>query len=570
MRHSAIIIALALIPVSFAHAQIPTAERDALIALYNATNGAGWTNKTGWLGAAGTECDWYGVSCFTSYDNVFSIRLGDNNLSGTIPSELGNLSMMRTLSLYDNQLTGSIPSELENATFLRDLSLSGNQLTGSIPSELGNLSHLDHLFLGKNQITGTIPPELGNLSNLIYLHLGWNQLTGTIPPELGDLTSLSTGLQLEDNQLTGNIPPELGDLVNLTGLRLSNNQLTGSIPAELGALVDLVQLHLHGNQLSGTIPPELAALPVVEQMYLYSNQLDGSIPPEFGTMTAPVDLILRDNRLSGSIPPELGNMTAVWALGLASNQLSGEIPTELMGLSTLLHLDLSYSALHTDNPALIAFIDGKFGDILWRMTQTVAPESLSVGTGPGPGPSPVGDHTIWLNWIPIDYQMDPGGYEVFSSPTGSGVWTSGGWNDNKVMPFFPVTGLAPGTTYDLAVASYTDPHTYNQNLVESDLSALVMETTASTGCAQPVIQATGTGPFTLTLTESYDTYAWHTGEATPSIVVDPQSETWYAVAVTWTGPCDEAAVISVKPFDPLVFSDGFESGDATEWSNAIP
>jgi hypothetical protein len=305
-------------------------------------------------------------------------------------------------------------------------------------------------------------------------------------------------------------------------------------------------------------------------MYLGSNQLSGSIPLELGDMTAPVDLVLSDNQLSGSIPPELGDMTAVKGLFLASNQLSGEIPTELMGLSTLLLLDLSYNALYSDNPALVAFLDTKHGGVVWQITQTVAPESLNVSLGPGPGRNPVGDHTIWLNWMPIDYQMDPGGYEVFSSPTGFGVWTSGGWTDSKMIPVFPVTGLDPGTTYDLAVMTYTDPHAFNQNFLNSDLSALVTATTATTGCGQPVIKVTGTGPFTLSLTESYDSYAWNTGETTPSIIVDPSSEQWYAVAVTSTGPCDEAAAISVTPIEPLVFSDGFESGDTSEWSTTVP
>ena len=42
--------------------QIPTTECDALVALYNSTNGAGWTNNTGWL-QTDTPCSWYGVTC---------------------------------------------------------------------------------------------------------------------------------------------------------------------------------------------------------------------------------------------------------------------------------------------------------------------------------------------------------------------------------------------------------------------------------------------------------------------------------------------------------------------------
>ena len=45
------------------YAQIPQIERDALIALYNSTDGANWTDNMGWLGEAGTECSWFGVRC---------------------------------------------------------------------------------------------------------------------------------------------------------------------------------------------------------------------------------------------------------------------------------------------------------------------------------------------------------------------------------------------------------------------------------------------------------------------------------------------------------------------------
>ena len=45
------------------------------------------------------------------------------------------------------------------------------QLTGSIPSEIGNLTNLTYLNLGGNQLTGEIPPEIGNLTNLEYLWL---------------------------------------------------------------------------------------------------------------------------------------------------------------------------------------------------------------------------------------------------------------------------------------------------------------------------------------------------------------------------------------------------------------
>ena len=182
MRTSVLVAVLSLIPMSFAHAQIPTAERDALIALYNSTDGANWTDSTGWLGAAGTECTWHGVTCDEVH--VTRLSLASNQLSGSIPAELANLEELSRLYLGSNQLSGGIPPQLGNlSSSLTVLDLGSNQLSGSIPPELGNLWRLTNLNLGGNQLTGSIPPH-GNLQLSRYLH----QLSGSIPG-LGNLST---------------------------------------------------------------------------------------------------------------------------------------------------------------------------------------------------------------------------------------------------------------------------------------------------------------------------------------------------------------------------------------------
>ena len=191
-----------------AYSQVPSWEREALMALYNATRGYNWSIKVGWNGAAGTECDWYGVGC--SYGHVSRLILNDNSLSGSIPAELGNLTNLTSLYLNINSLTGSIPPELGNLTNLTFFSLANNSLSGSIPAELGNLTNLTILYLNNNSLTGSIPAELGNLTNLTDFYLNFNSLTGNIPSELGNLTNL-IGLSLGDNFLTGPLPQWLSD-----------------------------------------------------------------------------------------------------------------------------------------------------------------------------------------------------------------------------------------------------------------------------------------------------------------------------------------------------------------------
>ena len=253
----------------------PETDRAALVALYNATDGENWLDRTNWLSDVPTG-EWSGVTT-NANGRVTDLSLYDNQLTGEIPAELGNLTNLEGLDLFSNQLTGEIPAELGNLTNLEGLDLASNQLTGEIPAELGDLTNLEGLDLASNQLTGEIPAELGNLTNLELLHLHTNQLTGEIPAELGNLTNLEW-LTLFSNQLTGEIPAELGNLTNLGRLDLAYNQLTGEIPAELGDLTNLELLHLHSNQLTGEIPAELGSLTNLTHLYLYSNRLTGCIP----------------------------------------------------------------------------------------------------------------------------------------------------------------------------------------------------------------------------------------------------------------------------------------------------
>ena len=100
---------------------------------------------------------------------------------------------MAYLWLYDNDLTGKIPPQFGNLANLYGLALYNNDLTGAIPSELGNLTSLGWLRLDDNILTGAIPPELGNLTNLRSLYLSGNAgLSGALPGSLLALSTLET------------------------------------------------------------------------------------------------------------------------------------------------------------------------------------------------------------------------------------------------------------------------------------------------------------------------------------------------------------------------------------------
>jgi Leucine-rich repeat (LRR) protein len=326
---------------------VTKSEYDALVALYVSTDGDNWVDNTHWLT---DTADWFGV--ITENGHVVELWLDNNQLAGQLPSELGNLTSLRVLQLSYNQLTGSIPVALSELSNLVYMWLSANQLTGTIPPELGNLGTLVSLSFSVNLLTGGIPAELGNLTHLNDLWLDRNQLTGSMPPSLGSLTGLYT-LQLSDNQLTGSIPQEFGNLANLRNLWITNNQLSGALPAALGDLTALESLSLMVNQLTGTIPAELGKLVNLTGLWLNRNQLTGAVPNMAG-LTKMVTFDLSNNALTGTMPSWLGNFTALENLVLARNQFSGPIPVEIGTLTALRQLSISYNNLTGEIPSALS------------------------------------------------------------------------------------------------------------------------------------------------------------------------------------------------------------------------
>jgi Leucine-rich repeat (LRR) protein len=363
------VAALAVVFCAPAFAQIPQTEHDALVALFNSTGGNAWIDKTGWNGAAGTECSWFGVQCDDSAAHVIGLQLGNNNLSGTLPSFAG-LPALQSFLVPENQLTGTIPAlagltdlqhfyvqnnqligtipVLTGLTNLQEFYVQGNQLTGSIPA-ISGLTSLTTFDVDTNQLTGLIPSPSG-LANLFIFDVESNQLSGTLPalaslPSLavfaadanslnGTIPSLSglpalQGFSAGYNALTGSLPA-LSGLANLSYFNVSSNQLQGSIPA-LTNLPGLMIFDVSFNQLNGSIPA-LGGLTNLQQMYLGFNDLNGPIPALAGLVNLQ-DFVVGNNRLSGSIPA-LSGLTNLQAFNVGNNKIDGEIPA-LAGLVNL-------------------------------------------------------------------------------------------------------------------------------------------------------------------------------------------------------------------------------------------
>jgi len=291
-----------------------TEEYDALIDLFNSTNGYLWKNKDNWLSSKNV-LEWYGITVEDFHVTV--IDLFQNNLTGPLTACIGDFKKLKKLWLGVNALKSTIPPEIGNLDSLTDIELAINSFYGTIPAEFYNLTNLTKIRLGSNQLTGEISSSIGNLSKLIELNISGNRLTGSIPHEIGDLGKLQY-LNVSYNLLTGNIPQEIGNLTNLETMFLNNNRLSGTIPPETGNLTKLEELYLNNNQLTG-ISSGIGGLTNVEEMHLDNNQIT-RLPPEIGNLTKLLKLYLHNN-LIDSLPDEIWNLRNVKYLYLNNNHI---------------------------------------------------------------------------------------------------------------------------------------------------------------------------------------------------------------------------------------------------------
>lgn len=205
-------------------------DREALIALYKATNGENWTNNTNWCSDKPLN-EWYGVST-NNNDRVHLLILDSNNLSGILPKEIGNLQALEHFSASNNDLRGPIPESIGNLLKLKIFVVDKNNLTGALPTTMEKLEKLAAFCISFNNIEGAIPENIGQLTELDWFMASSNNLSGTIPESVKHLKKMRI-FQIDYNNIEGTIPEGFADLSLLEKLELIGNQLSGPIPFKL-------------------------------------------------------------------------------------------------------------------------------------------------------------------------------------------------------------------------------------------------------------------------------------------------------------------------------------------------
>nr|GEX12509.1 protein NSP-interacting kinase 1-like [Tanacetum cinerariifolium] len=98
--------------------------------------------------------------------NLQIVLLQNNNITGSIPKEIGKLKMLQTLDLSDNHFTNGIPSSLGYLIALQYMRLNNNSLSGSIPESVVNMTQLAFVVL---------------LFCVHFRDLSFNNLSGPVP-----------------------------------------------------------------------------------------------------------------------------------------------------------------------------------------------------------------------------------------------------------------------------------------------------------------------------------------------------------------------------------------------------
>nr|CAB3477530.1 unnamed protein product [Digitaria exilis] len=207
--------------------------------------------------------------------SLVTLNLRFCGLQNVIPSPVNvNLTSLEYLDLY-----GSIPEEVGNMTLITRLYLNVNNLTGTIPEELVNFMAMTHN-----------PADNDSLSDYSSYGGGFDEVDFVPYPDT--LSVVTKGQQLEF----------MTEIMYMVNLDLSCNNLSGHLPNGIGKLAALRSLNMSWNHLSGTIPISIGGVHALESLDLSHNELSGEIPSSLSVLTSLSHLNLSYNNLEGMIP----------------------------------------------------------------------------------------------------------------------------------------------------------------------------------------------------------------------------------------------------------------------------
>ena len=316
------------------------------------------------------------------------LNLGETSLSGHIPSQMGKLILLQTLDMsYNGNLVGGIPSSFAKLKALKFLSfhycVKLIDVGTKMPTWLGGLLALTHLDLGGMRHFTNLPSDLSKLTALDYLDVSDNAIDGTVPGWLGSSLKKLTHLDIHYNEFTGAISTSIASLKSLQYLDAGYNSFSKAMPEWIGGMIKLEYLDLSYNGFTGTISTTYGELKVLQHLDLNSNsRLSlGTLPSQLWSLSSLSYLDVSSCRINGSLPNTL-SLTSLQYLDTSYNFISGTLPSQLEGLTSLSFLKLSSCQINGSLPnSLSRLISLQYFDAGSNSISGTLPNSLVDLTG---------------------------------------------------------------------------------------------------------------------------------------------------------------------------------------------
>ncbi|ONI31875.1 hypothetical protein PRUPE_1G336300 [Prunus persica] len=334
-------------------------------------------NSLGWSGS--DYCKWSKVSCKND-NKVFKIQIGNQKLTGSLPTELQKLAYLQQLEVQSNELTGPFPS-LSGLTSLQVLIAHNNNFSSFPPDFFVGLTNLYSIDIDYNPFSAWQIP--GTITNATVL----KHFSATS-------ANITAALSLRDNKFTGVVPASLVNLNSLTAVNLTNNMLQGPMPKfGDGVKVDITGLNSFCNDKPGSDcdPRVNILLSIVKDMgyptTFAENWKKNDPCDNWKGITCNgrnVTVINFPNLgLAGTISSNFSLLTSLRTLRLDSNHLTGTIPKELTQLPDLQEIDLRNNQLYGKIPAFKSNVIVKT-----EGNPDIGKDHISPNTPPGPNPTP--------------------------------------------------------------------------------------------------------------------------------------------------------------------------------------
>ncbi|CAB9517379.1 Leucine rich repeat N-terminal domain [Seminavis robusta] len=327
-------------------------------------------------------------------DDLVIVRLDGNELTGTLPKQLGWIDSM-DLGLTGNLLVGPIPQELcekkqwmtglveqfacdailcPAGTFNED-----GKHTLTADCEPCATAGESSLYLGQTTCGGSASADDQPWMILAQFYLalggsswtnkaGWSSIDAfLLNSRLSDLKSSDLDIcsffgvtctqsgdvqkiDLSDNRLFGAVPAAVFSLAAMTEFDVSSNRV--SVDQEgfaaivtTGVLTKLALSHTEVNSLAG-----LEGAVSLQHLYLDGVKFEATLPNALFSLTNLQTLEFPNSNLRGPIPTRIGSLQSLVRIELRWNDLTGQLPSEFGLLTNLEELDLSYNNFEGNFP----------------------------------------------------------------------------------------------------------------------------------------------------------------------------------------------------------------------------